>query len=144
MNPWENIKRLLATKISSAAFENWLLRTAFLRSEGGILWVTVPDEITKEWLQQEYAGEVWSAIRDIGLPVSQVVYEAASSQATQRRLPGDDKPNEPVFAPLVSLNPKFTFDSFVVGSCNQFAHAAAQAVATVPSKTYNPLFIYGG
>src|SRR5438105_4852219 len=135
MNPWENIKKLLATKISSAAFENWLLRTAFLRLEGGMLWVTVPDEITKEWLQQEYAGEIWSAIRDIGLPVSQVVYGSASSQAGQasRR---EEKPAEPVFAPSVSLNPKFTFDSFVVGSCNQFAHAAAQAVATVPSKTY--------
>ena len=49
-----------------------------------------------------------------------------------------------LFQPSVSLNPKFTFDSFVVGSCNQFAHAAAHAVATNPSRTYNPLFIYGG
>ena len=49
-----------------------------------------------------------------------------------------------LFAPSITLNPKFTFDSFVVGSCNQFAHAAAQAVVTNPSRTYNPLFIYGG
>src|SRR6266404_2714612 len=108
MNPWENIKRLLATKISSGAFENWLLRTTFLRLEGGVLWVTVPDEITKEWLQQEYAGEVWSAIRDIGLPVSQVVYASASSQSAHAKSPGEEKPAEPVFGPSVSLNPKFT------------------------------------
>src|SRR5260370_23735138 len=56
---------------------------------------------------------------------------------------GEDK-SEVVFAPSINLNPKFTFDTFVVGSCNQFAHAAAQAVATNPSRTYNPLFIYGG
>jgi chromosomal replication initiator protein len=144
MNLWENIKKLLATKISSAAYENWLLRTSFLRLEGGVLWVSVPDDLTKEWLQQEYAGEVWSAIRDIGLPVAQVIYEAVSSQPIQGNPHGGDKSQEPIFAPSVSLNPKFTFDSFVVGSCNQFAHAAAKAVATVPSRSYNPLFIYGG
>ncbi|MDQ6759516.1 MAG: chromosomal replication initiator protein DnaA, partial [Acidobacteriota bacterium] len=138
-------------------------RTSFLRLEGGVLWANVPDEITKECMQQEYAGEVWWAIRDIGLPVSQVVYELGSSPVISRadehrntappaRHPyfgehhpePEQKANEPVFAAASSLNPNFTFDSFVVGSCNQFAHAAAQAVATVPSKTYNPLFIYGG
>src|SRR5438270_5470562 len=144
MNIWEDIKKLLATKISGAAYENWILRTSFLRLEGGVLWVSVPDELTKEWLQQEYAGEVWSAVRDIGLSVSQVVYEPASSQRRTANSHDGEKPAEPVFAPSVSLNPKFTFDSFVVGSCNQFAHAAAKAVATVPSRTYNPLFIYGG
>ena len=163
MNFWEQIKKSLATKVSGAAFENWISRTAFLRLEGGVLWASVPDEITKEYLQQEYAGEVWSAIRDIGLSVSQVVYELGSSPPVSReggfrdeghlgqRYPGnpgsgpsDQKNNEPVFAPSANLNPKFTFESFVVGSCNQFAHAAAKAVATVPSRTYNPLFIYGG
>src|SRR5947209_3525375 len=141
MNCWEQIKRLLATKFSGAAYENWLSRTAFLRLESGALWVSVPDDITKEWLQQEYAGEVWSAIRDIGLAVTHVVYERTSSQPDPLRAPVFEKQPEPVFAPSVSLNPKFTFDSFVVGSCNQFAHAAAKAVATVPSKNYNPLFI---
>jgi chromosomal replication initiator protein len=144
MNFWEKIKKLLTTKISGAAYENWILRTSFLRLESGVLWVSVPDELTKEWLQQEYAGEVWSAIRDIGLSVSQVIYEPASSQHPSANAHDTEKPAEPVFAPSMSLNPKFTFDSFVVGSCNQFAHAAAKAVATVSSRTYNPLFIYGG
>jgi chromosomal replication initiator protein len=154
MNFWEQIKRSLATKVSAGAYENWFSRTAFLRLEGGVLWASVPDEITKEYLQQEYAGEVWSSIRDIGLPVSQVVYEQHSSPAfcdhggnrdgNPSNRQSEQKTTEPVFAPSSSLNPKFTFDSFVVGSCNQFAHAAAKAVATVPSRTYNPLFIYGG
>ena len=164
MNFWEQIKKSLAAKVSSAAYENWFSRTAFLRLEGGVLWASVPDDLTKEYLQQEYAGEVWLAIRDIGLPVSQVVYELVFSPPQSRdggnsgrhthldrpysgqheNRQSDQKSNEPEFAPSANLNPKFTFESFVVGSCNQFAHAAAKAVATVPSKTYNPLFIYGG
>jgi chromosomal replication initiator protein len=69
-----------------------------------------------------------------------VVYEVHTGEM---KPPGGEK-GEIVFQPSVSLNPKFTFDSFVVGSCNQFAHAAAHAVATNPARSYNPLFIYGG
>ena len=141
MNPWEQIKQALTTKISNAGYENWLSKTSFLRLDRGVLWVTVPDDITKEWMQQEYAGEVWSSIRELDLPYTQVVYQTASSQPFS--LPSE-KEGELAFSPSINLNPKFTFDSFVVGSCNQFAHAAAQAVATTPSKSYNPLFIYGG
>lgn len=146
MNPWEQIKKLLAAKISREQYENWLSKTAFLRSEGGVIWVAVPDGITREWMQQEYAGEVWSSIRELTLPYNQVVYELASSQISFGAPVSDGvAENGIVFSPSISLNPKFTFDSFVVGSCNQFAHAAAQAVASGPSKkTYNPLFIYGG
>ena len=140
MNFWDQIKHSLSTKISSDAYQNWLSKTTMLRAEGAILWIAVPDEVTKEWMQQEYAGEVWSVIRELNLPFRQVVYEIGAPASVKA---GDEK-NEVLFAPSISLNPKFTFDSFVVGSCNQFAHAAAQAVATVPAKTYNPLFIYGG
>jgi chromosomal replication initiator protein len=140
-NPWDRIKELLATKISGDSYENWLSRTSFLKEQDGLLWVVVPDEVTKEWILQEYAGEVWSSIRDLGLRIQQVVYQPASSQPIRPAIQGE---GEPVFSVSVNLNPKFTFDSFVVGSCNQFAHAAAQAVASMPSKSYNPLFIYGG
>jgi chromosomal replication initiator protein len=140
-NPWDRIKELLATKISGDSYENWLSRTSFLKEHDGLLWVVVPDEVTKEWILQEYAGEVWSSIRDLGLRIQQVVYQPASSQPIRPAIQGE---GEPVFSVSVNLNPKFTFDSFVVGSCNQFAHAAAQAVASMPSKSYNPLFIYGG
>jgi chromosomal replication initiator protein len=141
MNPWDQIKQVLATKISNDSYENWLSKTSFLKESEGLLWVVVPDEVTKEFILQEYAAEVWSSIRDLGLPVHQVVYQPASSHSF--RHPISDN-GEPVFGPSFNLNPKFTFDSFVVGSCNQFAHAAAQAVASMPSKSYNPLFIYGG
>jgi chromosomal replication initiator protein len=146
MNTWDQIKGLIASKISMEAFENWLSKTVLIRTEGSRLWVGVPDTVTKDWILQEYTSDIWSAIRDLGLPLRQIVYEVQDSSPVNGRnkqLGGEDK-TEIVFSPSISLNPKFTFDSFVVGSCNQFAHAAAQAVATSPSRTYNPLFIYGG
>ncbi len=144
MNNWEQIKKLISNKISLEAYQNWLSKTVFLRAEGAKLWVSVPDTATRDWIEQEYAPQIWSAIRDLNLTVQQVAYEVhGTSQIVSMKSATDEKP-EIVFSPTISLNPKFTFDSFVVGSCNQFAHAAAQAVATSPSRSYNPLFIYGG
>ena len=141
MNIWEEIKSQICSKISTDAYQNWLSKTFFLRSEDGRLWVGVPDAATKDWIQQEYNAEIWSAIRERNYSVHQIVYELATSD-TGRKAGSEDR--EITFAPTISLNPRYTFDTFVVGSCNQFAHAAAQAVATRPSRTYNPLFIYGG
>jgi chromosomal replication initiator protein len=141
MNVWDQVKELLSRKITVQSYESWVSRTLLRSAEGTILCVGVPDEVTKEWMQQEYAGEVWTAVRELDLPFRQIIYEivaAAQPNTTTSASPDD------LFGPSISLNPKFTFDTFVVGSCNQFAHAAAKAVATVPSKTYNPLFIYGG
>ncbi len=143
MNSWEQIKSRLAQQLTSEAFQNWLSRTSWVASEDSTMRVSVPDEVTRVWLQQEYSGEIWTAIRDLALPYTQIIYELESArQETSPRF--DRDPGGISFAPSASLNPRFTFDTFVVGSCNQFAHAAAKAVATVPSKTYNPLFIYGG
>ena len=126
--------------MSDAAYENWVSKTEFRAVDGAMLTVTVPDDITRQWLQREYAGEVWTAIRDLDLPINQVHYELASvPEESPAEAAGDGG-----FLPHINLNPKFTFDTFVVGSCNQFAHAAAKAVATIPSKKYNPLLIYGG
>jgi len=147
MNIWDQIKGLIASKISTEAFENWLSKTVLIRTEGSRLWVGVPDAVTKDWILQEYTSDIWSAIRDLKLPLRQIVYEVQDSSHTvngKNGQHGSEDKTEIVFSPSISLNPKFTFDSFVVGSCNQFAHAAAQAVATSPSRTYNPLFIYGG
>ncbi len=144
MNSWEQIKSRLAAQLTSEAFQNWLSRTSWGASEGSTMRVAVPDEVTRVWLQQEYSGEIWTAIRDLGLPYTQIIYELESALRDVPSRVLDQNPGGVSFAPSVSLNPRFTFDTFVVGSCNQFAHAAARAVATVPSKTYNPLFIYGG
>jgi chromosomal replication initiator protein len=116
--------------------------------DGETLKVKVPNEFSKDWMEVEYREKVRGAIQNLGLPVRDVIYQVAPlgyfHEPPVRRdefVPGV----EPSFANTTAqLNAKFTFDTFVVGSCNQFAHAAAKAVASRPSSSYNPLFIYGG
>ncbi len=143
MNAWEEIKQSLAKRVRTEAFQNWVAQTTYKDLADGCLTVSVPTELTRDWMQTEYAGLVRSIIRDHDLPVSSIEYETVlRSEGGQP----DTAAFGEVLAPTsnLQLNPKFTFDNFVVGSCNQFAHAAAKAVATNPSRSYNPLFIYGG
>ncbi len=140
-DPWEQIKSRLAAKIPPQAFHNWVIHTELERYQDGVLQVLVPDQVTKDFLEQEYGGEVSAAIGDLNLPVRKVLYTANSGYTASP----DSSLAEPSFSSAnTQLNPKFRFDNFVVGSCNQFAHAAARAVASYPSRSYNPLFIYGG
>jgi len=142
MNIWERIKHQISGKMSTEAFDNWLSKAVFLKAEGERLWVSVPDPHTRDWIQQEYGPDIWSAVREMNLALRDIVFEVHGTTANGSKSSTDEK--ESLFSSSITLNPRFTFDSFVVGSCNQFAHAAAQAVVTNPSRTYNPLFIYGG
>jgi chromosomal replication initiator protein len=140
-DPWEQIKSHLATKLSSQAYQNWLMRTVLESSDGDSLRIRVPDQVTKAWMEQEYSEQIRTCIAELNLPFQNIVYMAHSSFAA----PTDSHAPEPIFASATGqLNPRFGFDNFVVGSCNQFAHAAARAVSSSPSRSYNPLFIYGG
>jgi chromosomal replication initiator protein len=145
INVWDQIRKHVQQKLSAESYDNWLKGTEFVGMDGGTLFVSVPDKETLAWLESdEYAGVVKGAIRELGLPVEQVTYEAQPARgARNQALAAVDATIEPESA-ANSLNQKFTFDSFVVGACNQFAHAAARSVATNPSRSYNPLFIYGG
>jgi len=161
MNAWELVKQTLAASLSAESFENWVVRTTLARTDGETLFVAVPNEATREWMEREYSIQVRDAISHLSLPYNTVIYSleapperlAMSSTPNAYSRPGNlthaytDSPQsiENLFSqPVAHLNPKFTFDNFVVGSCNQFAHAAAHAVAMRPSRSYNPLFIYGG
>jgi chromosomal replication initiator protein len=140
-NPWEQIKARLSGKISSQAYQNWVMRTAFEGVDSGVLRVVVPDQVTKEWMEQEYAEDIRISVRELNLSVESVVYTPQAEPPTAR---AENAATEPIFASAVGqINPKFRFENFVVGSCNQFAHAAARAVADSPSRSYNPLFLYG-
>ena len=147
-NVWERIKTHLAARITPQAFENWVLRTEFQSQQDGFLRVLVPDQVTKDFLEQEYGEDVRNSIRDLNLPIRHIVYlagAAALAEVNPVSAAVSETYGEPVFASTAgSLNPKFRFDNFVVGSCNEFAHAAAKAVSNHPSRSYNPLFIYGG
>ena len=134
MNPWDRIKKELEAKLSPESYQNWISRIEYIGTDGVSVVVSVPDEGTKKWIETEYASEMLAVAKRLGLAIERVEFT----------LPALREPTDFEAPPATSLNPKFTFDSFVVGACNQFAHAAARSVATNPSRSYNPLFIYGG
>jgi chromosomal replication initiator protein len=144
MTFWDQIQRYLQEKISRESYENWLRGTAFVGTDGDTLFVSTPDRETRTWLETEYSQLIRNAIRELGLPIRRVSFEnQAPSGVTNQALAAVESTSE-CESRLAALNPKFTFGSFVVGACNQFAAAAAKSVAENPSRSYNPLFIYGG
>jgi len=111
-NPWEQIKARLTTKISLRAYEDWVTRTAFDGSEDGSLRVSVPDQVTKEWMEQEYAEDIRQSIRELNLAVERVIYTPRAAGSTDAA-----NTQEPTFvSPTSQLNRKFRFDNYVVGS----------------------------
>src|SRR5258708_1265797 len=130
-NAWDQIKARLAQRIAPQEYQNWVMRTVLDRIEDRSLRIAVPDQVTKDFIEQEYSEQIRTAILDLGLPVETVVYLPYVGKDLG---PVDTNASEPVFTPVSGqLNTKFRFENFVVGSCNQFAHAAALAVSTNPS-----------
>ncbi len=154
---WEQIKNRLAAKLGGGAYENWFSQTKLGSLNDGDLTVQVPNETTEAWISQEYSGLIRSAIGELQLPIRRIQYEiatghpiaAAAHAGSFQSIPASHQNYQPhspelVFENTASwLNPRLTFDTYVVGSSNQLAHAAAHAVASMPSRSYNPLFIYG-
>ena len=143
MNAWDLIKQRLETTLSPESYQNWISRTQLARSDGDVLFIAVPDAPTRDWIESEYALKITGILRSLGAeyPFRTVVYETSTRPDNSA---GHAAAREDFETPAANLNPRFTFESFVVGNCNQFAHAAAKAVANNPSRSYNPLFIYGG
>jgi chromosomal replication initiator protein len=140
MNLWDELLLRLEEKVGSHSFATWFRPTRFVSHEGSRVNVHVPNAEFKDWLARNYQGAIDEGLRELGRPELEVqfVWDAQPS-AREAALPADRMP-----LATLALNPKYTFESFVVGSSNQFAHAAARAVAEIPSKSYNPLFVYGG
>lgn len=148
-NTWESIKEQLSQILPGEAFDNWVSRTQLLEESPECLQVAVPDDYARTWLEKQLAPAVEQARRAAGVPHVQIRYIAAPGNGSTPQPPeahrGGAVREAPAFPDAAAqLNPRFTFDTFVVGSCNQFAHAAACAVARQPAVRYNPLFIYGG
>jgi len=147
MNAWQEVLNFLKPRVNPQSYQTWLRPTRFSHVANGTLVVRVPNHEFRDWIQEHYGSLVQEALNTLGLGIQQVSYvfeqdvepkapENANSKAVQGKLDFDSVEHQ--------LNPRYTFESFVVGSCNQFAHAAARAVAEAPSKRYNPLFLYGG
>lgn len=143
MNLWDQIRDYLQGRLSQESYDNWFRGATYVANDGDTLVVSVPDRETRTLLESDYAALVATAIRDLNLPVTRVSYDPAPVRGSQNRaIAAVDAPD--LESNASAFNPKFTFDSFVVGACNQFAHAAARSVAANPSRSYNPLFLYGG
>jgi chromosomal replication initiator protein len=160
-NPWVRILDALEKKVNRHSYDTWLKPTRYSHASNGVLFVRVP---TAEFrtVGDKYADLIQEAIDNLGLEYQDVKFVTAE----------DDPSNTPIrhngglsmnaaavqqatttsfhtqarfdWDSAAQLNPRYTFDAFVIGSGNQFAHAACQAVAERPSKAYNPLFLYGG
>jgi chromosomal replication initiator protein len=141
MDTWQQVLNIVEKKVNQQSFNTWFKPTQLIKHDGRALYVRVPSVYFQDWLN-DHIDVVVEAARLAGIGDIDVVYiiekpatEPAESP-TQGQLDFESIEN--------TLNPKYTFDTFVVGSSNQFAHAAASAVAERPSKAYNPLFLYGG
>jgi chromosomal replication initiator protein len=150
---WDAISGRLRETISETTYDTWFAY-AEPRSLGeGRLVVAVPNDFTRDWIESHFHGFVSGAAREAAgrdVSVTFAVTErarATTTTQTARREEADARQREPELpfrdTPEVELNPKYTFDLFVIGSSNRFAHAAALAVAEAPAQAYNPLFIYG-
>jgi chromosomal replication initiator protein len=143
-NAWEVIKQELHAVLSAENFRNWFSRAQFSRMDGRTLHVQVPDRETQIWLESEYSDPILSIARKHKIEIDRVSYEVRKEESTLSTMLESRLDTKPIENEVESsLNPRFTFETFVVGSSNQFAHAAARSVAAHPSRSYNPLFIYG-
>src|SRR5208282_5208068 len=145
MNLWDKVLQHTERRVNPHSFATWFRPTRQERIEEDRLIVRVPTRLFSKRLKQTYGELLQAVLTEIGRPELRLEFicvEAEPAQANpaaptaQARLDFDSSNNQ--------LNPRYTFDTFIVGASNQFAHAAALAVAEQPSKSYNPLFLYGG
>jgi len=153
-NIWIKTLDLLENQINKHSFNTWFSPTRFKLYDGKTLTVEVPNKFFKSWLLENYHKLILENLRSITNGHTEIEYLISNDSSFEVEQCTPSLKNESSLkAPVqmtfkdhssANLNPKYTFNKFVVGSCNQFAHAASKAVAEHPSLTYNPLFIYGG
>ena len=152
---WENTLVDIELNVSKANFSTWFKNTAIQKVDSGVVYLGVPNQFVKDWLATKYHKDILKTLRGFSPEVRGLEYVILKDS---RSLPNKNqttaKPfNQNVFGELPlddfyinkndNLNPRYTFETFVVGPFNQLAHAAAQVITQKPGIVYNPLFIYG-
>lgn len=145
---WQQVLSIIQTKLSKPSFDTWFKATKASFLSDDMVVISAPTTFAAEWLEGRYTKLVRTTL-----------YEYLGRDVDIRFVVEENKPPEPAVAqpPIIyetpqvqeepfshMLNPKYTFDTFVIGANNRFAHAASLAVAEAPAKAYNPLFLYGG
>ncbi|HET7747745.1 MAG TPA: chromosomal replication initiator protein DnaA [Terriglobales bacterium] len=161
-NPWIRILDALEKKINRHSYDTWLKPTRYSHASGKVIYVRVPTPEFRH-IEEKYADLIQEALDNLNLEFQDVKFVtpeddpaatpvrhdgglSAATAAAQAHTPAAAVAHQARFDwdGAAQLNPRYTFDAFVIGAGNQFAHAASLAVAERPSKAYNPLFIYGG
>ena len=151
---WDQVLSRIEGQVGKHSFSTWFKPTSLLTDGGNSLSIRVPNLLFVEWLPKHYSVVLAEALREVGRAEARLVFVPDAGAAESSRPVTIVNPPVPEFEePGVGLNvnpragsliPRYTFDSFIVGPSNQFAHAACRAVAETPSRSYNPLFIHGG
>ncbi len=147
---WDQVLTRIETKVNRHIFYTWFKPTALVSDDGVALRIRVPDNLFRDWLTKHYAAVLDEALVEVDRRGTAVDFVTEETSALPLAVPPAAEevpfPAEPIAEelPIGGLAPRYSFDSFIVGSSNQFAHAACRAVAEAPSRSYNPLFIYGG
>ena len=153
---WGAVLQHVRKQVSPQSYETWFAPTRQVSAGAGSISVEVPNAFFKDWLIEHYSGQISAALKSIEKEQITIDYQTpakieASPQddvSAQEKRGGFRLFQNPFertpSAKESNFNPRYTFDSFVIGGCNRFSHAAAVAVAESPAKSYNPLFIYGG
>ena len=155
-NLWESALTEIELNVSSANFSTWFKNTYIAKQEDGIIHIGVPNAFVKEWLNNKYHKFILKSLRDFNEHVRGLEYIVCKESVNNFNIAKKEKHsinnslnneqlplNDLYINKEDNLNPKYTFDSFVVGSFNELANAAAQAIIKKQSVVYNPLFIYG-
>lgn len=154
---WKKTLEILESELSRPSFDTWLKSTELLFLDDNIATIAVPNEFAKDWLETRYYNLIKNTLHLLTnydfeltflLPSEVQALDYIKHNSKQETgLQKKQKANPDLdisLSPIPQLNNKYTFDTFVVGNSNRFAHAASLAVAEAPAKSYNPLFIYGG
>ncbi|HEX2697323.1 MAG TPA: chromosomal replication initiator protein DnaA [Anaerolineales bacterium] len=145
---WQSVLGQLQMEMPKASFDTWVRNTRPMAFENGAITVSVPNAYARDWLESRLASTVSRLLVGIlnsNVAVNFVVGQGNEAEAaeTEAAVSFESEASEPR-SRNSSLNPRYTFETYVVGSGNRLAHAACQAVAEKPARAYNPLFLYGG
>ena len=142
---WDECAGILRAQVSEPVWLTSFEAARAVRLEDGVLTLAVPSFLAKERIEGRYLSLVRDALTEIGAADVELALEIAPSEPEPQWTvaPPTAEPRVDGHAPVHDINPRYTFDTFVIGPSNRFAHAAALAVAETPARKYNPLFIYG-